>query len=407
MIYNSSAVPVLQYTRDGAGLWRQKCRGAGAAPAPVHDLPDRLHRRCGQAGHLPEFWDDVMDSVWVGGAHDNSGAGHERGPYWLNGAVPLAAALQASGDSYAGVNRTMEVDLHSRVGMWVAYILEHQLPNGWLGPDDNFGGKGSDYWSGWNVALALLQYADANSHGPSGDCTIAAKCEAAVLAYVLETHRRMLINSTSSWSQLRWQDWVAIIHQLMDQAPQNHEQALWDAAELTFTQSWDWDAYYHRTGVGGEGALRNKTIAKFPLGDIAGYWNLIDHGVNNAQATKGPAVWRRQNHNVSYCAEARYRLDMQDKYHGQPNGMFAADECFAGRMLSRGTELCTVVEQLHSLRMSFQSCGDLYFLDKAERIVFNALPGTLGPTQWHHQYLQQANEINALYNRSDRDHIWK
>eukprot|EP01046_Picozoa_sp_COSAG06_P020011 COSAG06_NODE_1448_length_9438_cov_6.747296_5_plen_124_part_00 len=89
------------------------------------------------------------------------------------------------------------------------------------------------------------------------------------------------------------------------------------------------------------------------------------------------------------------------------SGMFAADECFAGRMLSRGTELCTVVEQLHSLRMSFNSIGDPHFLDKAERIVFNALPGTLDPTQWNHQYLQQANEINALYNRDDRDHVWK
>jgi hypothetical protein len=100
----------------------------------------------------------------------------------------------------------------------------------------------------------------------------------------------MLVNATVSWSQLRWQDWVAIIHQLMDQAPQGQEQALWDAAELTEAQSWDWDAYYHRTGIGGKGALKNKTIAKFPLGDIPQYWDLIDHGVNNAQATKGPAV---------------------------------------------------------------------------------------------------------------------
>lgn len=236
----------------------------------------------GQAGHLPEFWVDVMDSVWIGGSHDNSGAGHERGPcgpfktwsleilpvvqnvdqmrvsfcyrYWLNGVVPLAAALQASGDSYAGVNATMEVDLQSRVGMWISYILEHQLPSGWLGPDDHFGGQGSDYWSGWNVALSLLQYADASSHG-AGDRALASKCEAAVLAYIQETHRRMLVNATASWSQLRWQDWVAIIHQLLDQAPQGQEQALWDAAELTEQQSYDWDAYYHRTGIGGKGAL--------------------------------------------------------------------------------------------------------------------------------------------------------
>ena len=37
----------------------------------------------GQAGHLELFWDDIQDSVWVGGEHDHSGAGHERGPYWL------------------------------------------------------------------------------------------------------------------------------------------------------------------------------------------------------------------------------------------------------------------------------------------------------------------------------------
>ena len=29
-----------------------------------------------------------------------------------------------------------------------------------------------------------------------------------------------------------------------EQAPQGEEQLLWDAAELTQAQSWDWDAYY-------------------------------------------------------------------------------------------------------------------------------------------------------------------
>jgi len=28
----------------------------------------------GQAGHLELFWDDVMDSVWIGGHADHSGA---------------------------------------------------------------------------------------------------------------------------------------------------------------------------------------------------------------------------------------------------------------------------------------------------------------------------------------------
>jgi hypothetical protein len=46
----------------------------------------------------------------------------------------------------------------------------------------------------------------------------------------------------------------------MDQAAQGQEQALWDAAELTQQQSWDWDAYYDRTGVGRTGAEAGKTM---------------------------------------------------------------------------------------------------------------------------------------------------
>lgn len=49
----------------------------------------------GLSGHLSMFWDDVMNSVWVGGAAD---AGlHERTPYWLNGVVPLTYLLKNAG----------------------------------------------------------------------------------------------------------------------------------------------------------------------------------------------------------------------------------------------------------------------------------------------------------------------
>ena len=43
----------------------------------------------GLAGHLDEFWPDVAQSGWIGG----SGEGWERGPYWLDGLVPLAFLL--------------------------------------------------------------------------------------------------------------------------------------------------------------------------------------------------------------------------------------------------------------------------------------------------------------------------
>ena len=353
----------------------------------------------GLSGHLELFWDDVHDSVWIGGTHDHSGAGHERGPYWLNGMVPLAAYLNATGDATSG---GLKVDLNEQVNRWVSKILDAQLPNGWLGPDDGFGGKGNTYWNGWNVAASLLQYADAQTNAGRPD--VAARCNLAVLKYVTEVHRRMLTTPLTSWSQNRWQDWVYIIHWLMDQAPQGQEQMLWDAAELTQQQSWDWDAYYNRAGVGSTGAFKGKSMPKFAIKNVGG-WTMYDHGVNNAMGTKSCAVWYRQSGNATDAQASYKKLAMQDTYHGQPHGIWAADECFGGLDLNRGIELCAVVEQMYSLQHMFRVQGDPAFLDKCERIAYNALPGTIDPIMWRHQYLQQANEINALY--AIKDHVWQ
>ena len=280
-------------------------------------------------------------------------------------------------------------------------MQEHQNASGWLGPDDGFGGKGNTYWNGWNIAAALLQYADARA---GVDDPIAARCNKAVLDYILEVHRRMLVTPSTSWSQNRWQDWAYIIHWQMDQAPQGSEQALWDAAELTQAQSWDWDAYYDQTGVGRTGAYKGKAIPRFPAANVGG-WTMYDHGVNNAMGTKSCTTWYRQSGNQSDADAAYKKLSMQDKYHGQPHGMFAADECFGGRELNRGIELCAVVEQMYSLQHNFRVLGDTVFLDRYERIAFNSLPGTISPDQWQHQYLQQANEINAKYGL--KQHVWQ
>ncbi|MCS7059594.1 MAG: hypothetical protein NZM14_00365 [Thermoflexales bacterium] len=45
----------------------------------------------GLSGHLDEFWPDVAQSGWIGGEAE----GWERGPYWLDGLVPLAYLLVA------------------------------------------------------------------------------------------------------------------------------------------------------------------------------------------------------------------------------------------------------------------------------------------------------------------------
>ena len=43
---------------------------------------------------------------------------------------------------------------------------------------------------------------------------------------------------------------------------------------------------------------------------------------------------------------------------------------------SRGSELCAVVEAMFSYEYLFSVFGDVEFLDRTERIAFNALPAT-------------------------------
>ena len=57
---------------------------------------------------------------------------------------------------------------------------------------------------------------------------------------------------------------------------------LWDAAELTQRQSWDWDAYYAQTGVGTQGAYVGKTMPMFPVANVD-HWDMcVSHHVHTS-----------------------------------------------------------------------------------------------------------------------------
>jgi hypothetical protein len=96
----------------------------------------------GLSGYLFYFWPDIQNSTWIGG--DADGGLHERGPYWLNGIVPLAF-------------QTHNVNVTSQMDVYINYILASQLPSGWLGPDD-MPTDGNEYWSRFNVIQSFIQY---------------------------------------------------------------------------------------------------------------------------------------------------------------------------------------------------------------------------------------------------------
>ena len=58
---------------------------------------------------------------------------------------------------------------------------------------------------------------------------------------------------------------------------------------------------------------------------------------------------------------------------------------------------------MYSFEMLFSILGDQQFTERVELLAYNALPATITPDMWAHQYLQQSNEMNAIH--AD-DHVW-
>jgi hypothetical protein len=58
---------------------------------------------------------------------------------------------------------------------------------------------------------------------------------------------------------------------------------------------------------------------------------------------------------------------------------------------------------MYALEHLFSTFGDVAFADRLERIAFNALPATISPDGWSHQYDQQANQAQCTINP---EHGW-
>ena len=131
-------------------------------------------------------------------------------------------------------------------------------------------------------------------------------------------------------------------------------------------------------------------------------WTQLSHVVNLAMSLKAGALYSRlSGEDPSAMAKQAYTRLHRD--HGMACGHFTGDECLAGTSPIRGSECCSVVEAMYSYEQLLSITGEAQWWDLAEALAFNALPATLSPDMWSHQYDQQTNQVCCT--RLPEDHV--
>lgn len=327
------------------------------AVRPEGWLKDQLLRmKNGMTGHLDSLYSQVMGprNGWLGGDGDV----WERGPYWIDGLLPLAYILNDN-------------TLKAKVQPWVEWTLQSQRPDGYFGPSvDREPEEGlqrnnaQDWWPRMVVLKFMQQYYDA-----TGDKRV-IPFMTNYFKYQFTQLPQKPLNYWTRWAQQRGGDNLMVVYWLYNITG---EKFLLDLGDLITQQTIDW------TNLFLEGEQINTLFST--------------HCVDLAQAIKQPIIRYQATKNDKHIeAIIKCASDLK-RAHGWPNGLYGADELLHTGNPTQGSELCTAVEMMFSLEKMIEITGKVEWADWLERVAFNALPTQVTDNFDARQYYQQLNQV--------------
>ena len=321
-------------------------------------LRDQLQRQAdGLTGHLDSVYPEVMGprNGWLGGDGDV----WERGPYWIDGLLPLAYIL---GDR----------QLIEKTRPWVEWALGSRQPDGYFGPaeDRPFESpaiqrdNARDWWPKMVMLKVLQQY-----YSATGDERV-IELMSAYFRYQLRELPKTPLGHWTFWGEQRGGDNLGIVYWLYNITG---DEFLLELGDLIHRQTFDW------TGI-----LAGGEVIPTPFSL---------HCVNLAQGIKEPVVYYQRSNDPAHVAAVKKGFADIRRYIGLPTGLYGGDEALHGAAPTQGSELCTVVEMMYSLEEMAEITGDVQFADHLERVAFNALPTQATDAYDARQYYQQVNQV--------------
>ncbi|EFX06033.1 duf1680 domain containing protein [Grosmannia clavigera kw1407] len=338
----------------------------------------------GLAGRMLDFYRFVNDSQWLGGSSEYSVL-NEASPYWFNGLVPLAFSLEDDDGNTAAAR------IRTQVRQYLDYVLDHQQPDGWLGFETTHQTRG--LWARCLLLLGLMQYADADP--AQTDRIVEAMHRYVVLAHSMlqDNYTGLIVHDddvfdTAGFGVARTHEMHIPLQWLYEQHSHDHQQQqrLWETMELMVAGGELWGADWRQFWV--------ETAFPAVLDNDSPYnlsW-VFTHGVNMAQGLRYPLSIYRMTGDEALKEQTRTALNLLSRYHRSLAGSIVADEIITNLNPSHGAELCTAAEMMFSTAWIYQQMGDNDVADWAEQAAFNALPASISPDWWSHQYVQQENQ---------------
>jgi DUF1680 family protein len=341
----------------------------------------------GMTGNLDELYPTVLGkrNGWLGG----DGDGWERGPYWIDGLLPLAYLLN-------------DENLIGKTEPWIEWTLEHQGEDGYFGPtpfenppEEEPGIQKTprrDWWPKMVMLKVLQQYYSATRDERVIDLMTR------YFRYQLQELPRTPLDHWSFWANRRGADNLMIVYWLYNITGDDF---LLQLGELIHEQTFPYtkvfmnDSCRHYDHL--DHLYQYNTGNRYPFDET-----LIDrlcieqlqsfHCVNLAQGIKAPLIYYQRHPDPKYLRAVKKAFSDIRKYHGQPQGMYGADEPMHGNDPTRGVEFCSVVELMFSLENMARITGDVDFMDHLEKIAYNALPAQAMDDYSGRQYFQAANQ---------------
>jgi DUF1680 family protein len=328
----------------------------GAIKAEGWLLEMLLRQKTGATGNLDTLYPLVMNkrNGWLGGDGDQ----WERGPYWIDGLLPLAYILN-------------DKDLIAKVTPWVEWTIKSQQPDGYFGPSKDYPGEkglqrdnSHDWWPKMVMLKVLQQY-----YSATGDKRVITMLTN-YFHYQLKELPSRPLDHWSFWARYRGGDNLMVVYWLYNITG---DKFLLDLGELIHKQTFNYtDAFLNTDLLTRAGSI---------------------HCVNLAQGFKEPLVYYQQHPDQRYTDAAKKGLRDLIRYNGMAHGLYGGDEALHGNNPTQGSELCSAVEMMFSLETALQITGDITYADQLEKIAFNALPAQTSDDYLGRQYFQQANQV--------------